>query len=61
MNQADQDFDKVAIEGTIKSIPGGRVGKTKDNRVINVRNKSSDGNKPTVEVYNPQTKKAYKI
>lgn len=59
IQQADKDFDDIIASGSDKpnkSIPGGRIGKTPDGKTVNVRNKSLDG-RPTLEVYNPNTRK----
>ncbi|NCI45797.1 RHS repeat-associated core domain-containing protein [Sediminibacterium soli] len=58
MQQADNDFDNIAVPGSVKpnpSLPSGRIGKTTDGKTINVRDKSLDG-RPTLEVYNPNTR-----
>lgn len=59
MPQANKDFDDIIVPGSARpnpSIPGGRIGKTPDGKTVNVRDKSLDG-RPTLEVYNPNTKR----
>jgi hypothetical protein len=61
MEQANEDFDNLAVPGSIRdnpnpNVPGGRIAKTPDGKTINVREKSSAG-RPTLEVYNPNNKK----
>jgi len=60
MEQADKDFDDIAVTGTTKPFTGkwstGRTGKTSDGKNITVRSSSSE-RRPTLEIYNPQTEK----
>lgn len=56
MDEANKRFDDIIVPGSAKPIPGGRYGKTRDGKTANVRDHSSDDNKPTLEIYNPRTK-----
>jgi len=56
MNQANKDFDDLVVPGSAKPIPGGRYGKTPDGKTANVRDHSSDDNRPTLEIYNPSNR-----
>ncbi|MCJ0743874.1 DUF6443 domain-containing protein [Pedobacter montanisoli] len=57
LKQAENDFDDIVVPGSAKPIANGKVGKTADGKTVNVRNKSSDG-RPTLEVYNPNTRQS---
>lgn len=64
LEQAEKDFDDLAVPGSSRDIAVGKVGRTADGKTINVRSKSSDG-RPTLEIYNPgsgqsETKIRYK-
>ncbi|WP_218672701.1 hypothetical protein [Oceanobacillus timonensis] len=59
-NAALEDFNNLQLEN-IKSYPNGTtVGSFPDGKVVNVRPSSTNGN-PTIEFFDPSTKKSIKI
>jgi RHS repeat-associated protein len=59
--QADADFDKVAVPGTVKPIPGGRTARTADGHTVTVTGHSSSKtangqDRPTIRLHDPRTK-----
>ncbi|MEJ5092501.1 hypothetical protein GEO21_20925 [Sphingobacterium faecium] len=67
MDQANKDYDDLVVLGSSKPIPIGRIGKTADVKLINVRSKSSPRHEspgipgtPSLEIYNPNTQKSEK-